>query len=303
MLRSDFRWMPLCALLLPLFASTAAEAQFCKSNDDCKQNSFCQKFFDICEGAGTCVLTPSACKDPEDLVCGCDGETYANRCSANQSRVSVDYPGPCNPICQRSADCPFGLYCDKSSGSCADEGTCKTKPSACFTPLSPVCGCNEKTYVSECIANQLGMSVVFSGACDACGRLREPETWPTSGYYLEMSGGESEKPMFFHIWVTSAKGIAQIDHWLASNPTSENLGIPGAPIELVSATNPGYSYRMVPAEVKFGKMWIEACDGTPCFVEDNARGWNQWWCPWNARPLRVWRCDGGTGESCGEPVF
>ncbi len=234
-------------------------------------------------------------------VTGCES-VDEERETQGSEEGDVEARAVSNKVCQSSADCPFGSYCEKDPGNCDDSGTCQTKTLACSSPWSPVCGCNQKTYLNKCLANWAGVSVAHAGKCGgSCGQLKQPKAWPASGYYLELS---SNKDMFFHIWVTSANGIAHIEKWLASNPTNENLGIPGAPIELVSTTNPGYSYRMVPSEVRFGQMWIEACDGNPCYIEDNARAWNnKLWCPWNARPVRVWRCDGKTENSCGDPVF
>ncbi|MGV8039156.1 MAG: right-handed parallel beta-helix repeat-containing protein [Thermoanaerobaculaceae bacterium] len=135
-----------------------------------------------------------------------------------------------------------------------------------------------------------------------CGGPLPMPAWPTSGYLLEMEAvGE-----VFRVWVTSAAGVQHVQTWLAAGPAVETLGIPGAPIELDGTFNPGYGYRLRPGEVAFGENWIELCDGTPCGVQDHAAEWvanPSMWCPWAARIRSVWSCSGGTGGSCGAPVF
>lgn len=136
----------------------------------------------------------------------------------------------------------------------------------------------------------------------ACGNALPMPSWPTAGYLLELEAtGE-----VFHVWVTSATGVQHVQQWLAFDPRVETLGIPGAPIELDGTFNPGYAYRLKPGEVTFAGSWIELCDGTPCSVQEHAAEWvtnPATWCPWLARVRTVWSCTGGTGDTCGAPVF
>lgn len=156
---------------------------------------------------------------------------------------------------------------------------------------------SEQPFVVEKPAGRIRRHLERTGS----GLLPLP-AWPTSGYLLEMeAAGEA-----FRVWVTSTAGVRHLQEWLAADPAVETLGIPGAPIELDGTFNPGYGYRMTPGEVSFGEAWVERCDGAPSHVQDRATEWvgnPSTWCPWDARIRAVWSCFGGTGESCGAPVF
>ena len=49
----------------------------------------------IADAAGTCRKAGPFCTKEYRPVCGCDGETYGNRCEAYAEGVSVAYPGEC----------------------------------------------------------------------------------------------------------------------------------------------------------------------------------------------------------------
>ncbi len=46
--------------------------------------------------AGVCTVKPEFCTRDYRPVCGCDGETYGNACTAAAAGASVAYQGECN---------------------------------------------------------------------------------------------------------------------------------------------------------------------------------------------------------------
>jgi Pacifastin inhibitor (LCMII)/Kazal-type serine protease inhibitor domain len=59
--------------------------QFCDYGESCG----------VADHAGTCQRLPQACDLLLDPVCGCDGKTYSNLCSANMAGVNAKTRGAC----------------------------------------------------------------------------------------------------------------------------------------------------------------------------------------------------------------
>jgi len=67
----------------------------CEDNLDCNPDELCEHQPAVCGGVGVCVARPQSCDPAHDLVCGCDGNTYANDCTRQEAGVALDRPGSC----------------------------------------------------------------------------------------------------------------------------------------------------------------------------------------------------------------
>jgi hypothetical protein len=148
--------------------STAGECPTskCESNADCDRSQFCEKKDGQCSGAGQCETRPQVCTRIFKPVCGCDGQTYANRCQANTAGVSVVHEGKCAeeeaPFCGGIA----GIPCP-GSGRCVDDPSDDCSPKTGGADCSGICIC---PAVSTCPAGSQWDSSAAVCACvkDEC---------------------------------------------------------------------------------------------------------------------------------------
>jgi hypothetical protein len=69
------------------------------------------------------------------------------------------------------AECDKGLWCEPPTGKCASKaGTCAAVPRLCFARKKsknyrPVCGCNNKTYSSDCFRRAYKVAKLRDGKC------------------------------------------------------------------------------------------------------------------------------------------
>jgi hypothetical protein len=163
----------------------------CTSSDCCKDGFFCAKADGDCDGAGVCQERPVGCDQDFNPVCGCDGQTYANRCEANAAGVNVSHEGECGgpPRCSTNFDCPLDSYCAKKAGDCDGIGSCEVRGLICPLIFAPVCGCDGQTYSNACVAASSGVNVLHDGEC---GVICKDNSACPEGSYCARSPGDCD---------------------------------------------------------------------------------------------------------------
>jgi hypothetical protein len=71
--------------------------------------------------------------------------------------------------CPAGWTCDVGLACELTIGVCgplAGVGTCVPAPTSCTEDAEAVCGCDGRTYASECDARLGGVPVLRPGSCE-----------------------------------------------------------------------------------------------------------------------------------------
>jgi hypothetical protein len=87
----------------------------------------------------------------------------AHRAHAGQLGQSCGGPG--------GVTCDKGLWCEPAAGMCASTaGVCVAIPRLCFArkrskDYRPVCGCNSKTYSSDCFRRAYKVAKSHEGKC------------------------------------------------------------------------------------------------------------------------------------------
>lgn len=142
----------------------------CATQADCPTGTRCTAPLGACAAAGSCTPVPLVCMTADDLVCGCDGNTYRNACEAALALVSVAAAGACPAPCGTiiGSGCPLGGFCELPPGTCSSAdlaGTCMATTSNCPRVLRPVCGCDGETYPNDCLRRAYRVQKSHDGAC------------------------------------------------------------------------------------------------------------------------------------------
>ena len=142
----------------------------------CSEGRFCKLdpgSCDLAEAIGECTPISDGCDDILQPVCGCDGITYPNDCSAYTAGVNIDHEGECageGKECGGALriECDEGEFCKLEPGSCEEAdaiGECIFSGDVCPDNLEPVCGCDGETYSNDCFAYVAGVNIDHDGEC------------------------------------------------------------------------------------------------------------------------------------------
>jgi hypothetical protein len=153
----DTQWKPVCGCDSRTY-SNACNAHTAgvsvKHDDECTS--------DECTSAGGHVVQSNdACAADEEKFALANGA----QCCVPGAAEGATCGGIANLQCGAKEFCNYaqGQGCD---GTVADAaGKCEAKPQGCTREYKPVCGCDRKTYGTECTAHSDGASVLHKGAC------------------------------------------------------------------------------------------------------------------------------------------
>jgi len=117
------------------------------------------------------------CTNIINLVCGKDGHTYNNICSAYKIGTTVSYYGKCGSCVAEGKSIPSGGSCCPGLALCSDANTCSaacnndtntasgTDSIVCNDLWQPVCGSNGNTYSNDCYLLRGGATKAHDGEC------------------------------------------------------------------------------------------------------------------------------------------
>lgn len=124
----------------------------CSDNSVCVDGQFCA-LDDSCSNPGFCAQPPESCDTASEPVCGCDGTTYPNACTAAQAGVRVSAQGDCE--CESNEECGASEFCD--ADVCDGPGFCALRNDPACVPEGEVTGCDGVIYESACAAAEQGI--------------------------------------------------------------------------------------------------------------------------------------------------
>ncbi len=140
-------------------------APFCDGRSSCSDATAsidldADQCADRCEPASCEDFAPVSC--PSGMPVDLDGDGCARECAPTTSGEMCG--GLAGIACDDGEFCDYALadHC----GYADMTGVCRPIPEACTFEYAPVCGCDGKTYPTECAANGAGVSITSWGPCD-----------------------------------------------------------------------------------------------------------------------------------------
>jgi len=110
-----------------------------------------------------------------DEVCGTDIEDNEDKCQKPCDFIDcedISNADNRSDSCSDSDDCPWDQYCKHDRGDCKgdDRGECTDGGAdndlSCNRDMREVCGCDQRTYANECLAENFGVTVDENEKCD-----------------------------------------------------------------------------------------------------------------------------------------